>query len=132
MPEKSYSAKKLKKEADAYFQSVDDRNAPGGEPMFYSWPGLLLRLGLTEEEAEELLSGRKGDAEHAGVLSEAKLKISDRIVQLGMGDKNKAAFLTGLLKQKPFSAAESRADKNTGDVRVTLTIAGVGEQEAFD
>ena len=114
----------LKKKIDEYFDECGDR-------VFPDYAGMLLSLGLFEDEVSALCDGEDTTAvKYRRVFDYAKLKRKSWAVREAANDSKRGSILFNLLKQEENGGYTSASSQNK-DSTFRLIVDGVGGMDAF-
>ena len=119
-----YNPDTMKKKIDEYFDGLDGRTFP-------EYAGMLLYLGVYEDEVDKLCAGDDAaSAKYRRVFDYAKLRRKSWLARVAASDSKLASGCFNLLKQEENGGytSSSTPDK-TNSVRVILD--GVGGMDAF-
>ena len=119
MATKKITPETLKKRVDEYFDEC-------GSAVFPDYAGMLLSLGLFEDEVSELCDGEdEAAAKYRRVFDYAKLKRKSWAVREAANDSKRGATLFNLLKQEENGGYTSASAPNKGStLRVIWDSAG--------
>ncbi len=121
---KEITPETLKKKVDEYFNEC-------GNTVFPDYAGMLLSLGLFEDEVAELCDGDSdAAAKYRRVFDYAKLKRKSWAVREAANDSKRGSILFNLLKQEENGGYTSASAPSKG---ATLNIKwdSAGGAEAF-
>ena len=121
---KKPSPETLKKKVDAYFEEC-------GNVVFPDYAGMLLSLGLFEDEVTELCDGDDSTAaNYRRVFDYAKLRRKSWAVREAANDSKRGSILFNLLKQEENGGYTSASAPNKGST-LRLIWDSAGGAEAF-
>ena len=114
----------LKKKVDEYFEEC-------GNAVFPDYAGMLLSLGLFEDEVTELCDGDDSTAaKYRRVFDYAKLRRKSWAVREAANDSKRGSILFNLLKQEENGGYTSASAPNKGST-LRLIWDSAGGAEAF-
>jgi hypothetical protein len=121
---KKITPETLKKKVDEYFNEC-------GNAVFPDYAGMLLSLGLFEDEVAELCDGESEAADkYRRVFDYAKLKRKSWAVREAANDSKRGSILFNLLKQEENGGYTSASAPNKGAV-LSIKWDSAGGAEAF-
>ena len=123
----------LQRHVNAYFDSVDKNNSNTDSPVkdYYTWPDLLLFLGVTQPTVDRWLTETETYPGYKDVMQVAMLRLQSQIEKMGFGDSKKTGIVAFMLKQKHYGGYTDKPVSAADSINVKVTLEGTGHKDAF-